>query len=235
MTIPHTEFSGRAPQDTLPVAALLLLAAGMLDAYTYVGYGGVFANAMTGNIVILMIRIAHGDFAEGARYIYPIAAYVCGVAVAHTLKEKPFDAWVKYPARVSLAIELLLLAVVALVPGVPDWAIVTGIAFVAALQATAFTRVGTFAFTSVTTSANLRHLAESFMAAVVFRRGVAAWRELRFFATVVSCFFAGALIGAASAYAFGHTAVWLPFALLSGALILCMPWNRRVHEILQRN
>ncbi len=219
----------------MPVAALLLLAAGMLDAYTYVGYGGVFANAMTGNIVILMIRIAHGDWAQGVRYVYPIAAYVCGVAVAHTLKEKPFANWVKYPARVSLAIELALLAAVAVVPGIPDAAIVTGIAFVAALQATAFTRVGTFAFTSVTTSANLRHLAESFMAAVVFRRGLAAWRELRFFATVVGCFFVGALSGAAAAYAFGHAAVWLPFALLAVALILCLPWNRRMHEILQKN
>ena len=235
MTVPHTEFSGPEPQDTLPVAALLLLAAGMLDAYTYVGYGGVFANAMTGNIVILMIHLAHGDFAGGVRYVCPIAAYVCGVAVAHSLKEKPFVKWVAYPARISLAIEVAFLALAAVIPGVPDMLIVTGIAFVAALQATAFTRVGTFAFTSVTTSANLRHFAESFMAALVFRRGRVAWRELRFFATVVGCFFVGALSGAAAAYAFHHAALWLPIGLLSAALALCMPWNRRVHAILQRN
>ncbi len=235
MNVPHTEFSGPAPQDTLPVAALLLLAAGMLDAYTYVNYGGVFANAMTGNIVILMIHLAHGDFAGGARYIYPIAAYVCGVAVAHTLKEKPFATWVAYPARAALAVEVVFLGAVALIHGLPDEVVVTGIAFVAATQATAFTRVGTFAFTSVTTSANLRHFAESFMAAVVFQRGRAAWRELTFFATVVGCFFAGALAGAAAAFAFGHAAIWLPLGLLAAAFALCMPWNRRLHAILQRN
>ena len=235
MNVPHPEFSGTAPQETLPVAALLILAAGMLDAYTYVGYGGVFANAMTGNIVILMIHLAHGDFAGGCRYIYPIAAYVCGVAVAHSLKEKPFAKWIAYPARISLGIEVVFLALAALIPGLPDPVVVTGIAFVAAMQATAFTRVGTFAFTSVTTSANLRHFAESFMAAVVFRRGNAAWRELTFFATVVGCFFAGALGGAGMSLAFGHAAIWLPFILLSGALVLCLPWNRRVHAILQKN
>jgi|SRR6185312_2197125 len=235
MNAPHTEFSTRDPQDTLPVAALLLLAAGMLDAYTYVNYGGVFANAMTGNIVILMIRVAHGDLAQGIRYIYPLCAYVCGVAVAHTLKEKPVVTWMRYPARASLALEMLFLAAAALIPGLPAEVVVTGIAFVAALQATAFTRVGTFAFTSVTTSANLRHFAESFMAAVVFRRGPAARRQLIFFATVVACFFAGALTGAMAAFAFGRAAIWLPLGLLSGAFVLCLPWNKPVHAILQKN
>jgi len=236
MTVPHTEFSSPSPQDTLPVAALLILAAGMLDAYTYVGYGGVFANAMTGNIVILMIHLAQADFTAAARYVGPIIAYVCGVAVAHTLKEKPFVTWLAYPARASLAIEVAFLALVALFSkGVPDTLVVTGIAFVAAMQATAFTRVGTFAFTSVTTSANLRHFAESFMAAVVFRNGPAAWRELFFFASVVVCFFVGALSGALATQAFGHVAVWLPVLLLSAALLLSMPWNRRLHAILQKN
>ncbi len=235
MNAPHTEFFGPSPQDTLPVAALLLLAAGMLDAYTYVGYGGVFANAMTGNIVILMIHLAQGDFAGGARYMFPLAAYICGVAVAHTLKEKPFSTWITYPARVSLAVEVAFLVLAAVTPGLPPALIVTGIAFVAALQATAFTRVGTFAFTSVTTSANLRHFAESFMSAVVFRDGKAAWRELAFFSIVVACFFLGALSGAYAAFAFGHSALWLPVLLLAGALFLCLPWNERLHAILKCN
>lgn len=93
MTILHREFLGETPQNTLPVAALLILAAGMLDAYTYVGYGGVFANAMTGNIVILMIHLAQGDTAAAVRYIAPVIAYVCGVATAHAIKESRCIAW----------------------------------------------------------------------------------------------------------------------------------------------
>jgi uncharacterized membrane protein YoaK (UPF0700 family) len=52
---------------------------------------------------------------------------------------------------------------------------------------------------------------------------------------VVGCFFAGALIGAAAAGAFRHAAIWLPLGLLSAAFILCLPWNRRMHAILQKN
>ena len=74
---------GDKPQETLPVAALLILAAGMLDAYTYVGYGGVFANAMTGNLVVMTVKMSGGDLSAALPYLAPLAAYVCGVAVAH--------------------------------------------------------------------------------------------------------------------------------------------------------
>jgi uncharacterized membrane protein YoaK (UPF0700 family) len=227
---------GDKPQETLPVAALLILAAGMLDAYTYVGYGGVFANAMTGNLVVMTVRISGGDLSAALPYLAPLAAYVCGVAVAHCLKEKPLRAWFPWPARTSLALEVALLIAVALFgKGLPDTAVVTGIAFVAALQATAFTRVEKFAFTSVTTSANLRRFAESLMASVVFREGLKAAREWKFFLTIYVCFLAGAVASAFATRAFGHAAVWLPIAALSAALLLCLPWNVAVHRLLRDN
>src|SRR5580658_6145873 len=43
------------PED-LPTGLLLAGVGGFLDAYTFVGRGGVFANAQTGNIVLLGVR-----------------------------------------------------------------------------------------------------------------------------------------------------------------------------------
>jgi hypothetical protein len=43
------------------------------------------------------------------------------------------------------------------------------------------------------------------------------------------------LTGALSAFVFRHAAIWLPLGLLSGALVLCLPWNRRLHAIMQKN
>ncbi len=227
---------GDKPQETIPVAALLILAAGMLDAFTYVGYGGVFANAMTGNLVVMTVRISGGNMLAGLPYLAPLTAYVCGVAVAHCLKEKPLRGVFPYPARISLGLEVAFLIAVALFgKGLPDMAVVTGIAFVAALQATAFTKVEKFAFTSVTTSANLRHFAESLMASLIFKEGKKAAREWRFFLTVCLCFFAGAIAGAFATRAFGHAAVWLPIGALSLALALCLPWNVAVHRLLRDN
>lgn len=225
-------FAGKKPERTLPVAALLITAAGMLDAFTYVGYGGVFANAMTGNIVLLVVRLAKGEISGSLPFAVPIIAYISGVAVAQILKEKPLHFLLPSPARFSLGLEIVFLIVVAFLPkSVPDMLVVTGIAFVAALQATAFTRLDEFAYTSVTTSSNLRRFAGATMAWVVFGKGHESRREALFFLCLCVCFIGGALLGAISTLAFGHAAVWLPVALLSVALGLCLPWTQAIREI----
>ena len=224
------------PQETLPVALLLILAAGMLDAYTYVAHGGVFANAMTGNLVIMTVRLAQGQWMKALPYLAPIAAYIAGVALAHAVKQKPLRDLIHYPARFSLGLEVVFLVVVAFLPkSVPDMAVVVGIAFVAAVQGTSFTRIGKFAFTSVTTSANLRHFTESAMAALVFGEGKHAHREMRYFAAICSCFFVGAVLGAQATYRLGDIAVWLPITALSAALVLCLPWNKPLHRLMGLN
>ena len=47
-------------EDSLHLGLLLAMVGGYLDAYTFVGRGGVFANAQTGNIVLLGIYAAQG-------------------------------------------------------------------------------------------------------------------------------------------------------------------------------
>ena len=45
-------------------AAFLSVSGGLQDAYTYLARGNVFANAQTGNIVLLSQHIADGDLAS---------------------------------------------------------------------------------------------------------------------------------------------------------------------------
>lgn len=224
------------PQETLPVALLLILAAGMLDAYTYVAHGGVFANAMTGNLVVMTVKLAQGQWTKALPYLAPIAAYIAGVALAHLVKEKPLSILIHYPARFSLALEVVFLVVVAFLPAsVPDMAVVVGIAFVAAVQGTSFTRVGKFAFTSVTTSANLRHFTESAVAALALAGDRHTRREMYYFAAVCACFFVGAVSGALTTIRLGHAAVWLPVVVLGAALVQCLPWNKPLHRLMGLN
>ena len=44
--------------DSFLVGALLALTGGFLDAYSYLTRGGVFANAQTGNMVLLGLRLS---------------------------------------------------------------------------------------------------------------------------------------------------------------------------------
>ena len=58
----------RPAAEALPLAVVLAVAGGFLDAYTYLTRGGVFANAETGNMVLLGVRLLQGSI-KGRRPI----------------------------------------------------------------------------------------------------------------------------------------------------------------------
>ena len=53
-----TEKQNRQMSESFLIGALLAVVGGFLDAYTYLLRGGVFANAQTGNIVLLGLNLA---------------------------------------------------------------------------------------------------------------------------------------------------------------------------------
>ena len=69
------------------VGALLAVIGGYLDAYTYISRGGVFANAQTGNIVLLGINLSAGNFSKALSYLAPIAAFIVGVFVSEFVRK----------------------------------------------------------------------------------------------------------------------------------------------------
>ena len=97
------EKSARQPSDTFAVAALLAVAGGFLDAYTYLCRGGVFANAQTGNMVLLAVRASEGRWREAAAYLAPILAFALGAVLGDL-------AIVRWGTWAILGSSLLLLA-----------------------------------------------------------------------------------------------------------------------------
>ena len=53
---------------------------GLQDAYTYIGRGKVFANAQTGNIVLMSQSLFDGDLSRFAHYFIPVLSFALGVA-----------------------------------------------------------------------------------------------------------------------------------------------------------
>ena len=59
----------RQMSDAFATAIFIILSGGLQDAYTYCCRGGVFANAQTGNIVLMGTRLFQGDFSGCVRSI----------------------------------------------------------------------------------------------------------------------------------------------------------------------
>ena len=65
----------RQMSDAFRTTVFLTLSGGFQDAYTYMGRGKVFANAQTGNIVLMATNFCEGDFAKALRYLLPLLAF----------------------------------------------------------------------------------------------------------------------------------------------------------------
>ena len=59
---------GKQMSETFCLGALLAVTGGFLDAYTYLTRGRVFANAQTGNLVLLAMNLAGGQFQKAQNH-----------------------------------------------------------------------------------------------------------------------------------------------------------------------
>ena len=72
--------------ETHLLGLLLAVVGGFLDAYTYLCRGRVFANAQTGNIVLLGVNLTEQNWNRTFYYLMPIFAFVLGILVCEIIQ-----------------------------------------------------------------------------------------------------------------------------------------------------
>lgn len=68
--------------ESLPVGILMAISGGLMDAYSYLYRGHVFANAQTGNVLLFSIYLSKGERIQALHYAFPIVAFLSGVALS---------------------------------------------------------------------------------------------------------------------------------------------------------
>jgi len=205
----------------LETAVLLTLAGGYLDSYTYAVRGGVFANAQTGNIIKLGLRIAEGRAHECLSYLVPITAFVLGVLFALFT-----DRWMKkrnlhYIRRTALAMEILALLLVCLIPVHEDTNMAANalVSFACAIQMEAFpVFIGQPIATTVSTG-NLRKGISSLFAAIV-DHDKAKLRTAGVYFLIVLLFIAGVSLGCLVSMKWGRVSVLVPALMMMCAEVI---------------
>ena len=68
--------------ESLTVGILMAISGGLMDAYSYLYRGHVFANAQTGNVLLFSIYLSKGERIQALHYAFPIVAFLSGVALS---------------------------------------------------------------------------------------------------------------------------------------------------------
>lgn len=128
----------RQMSESMPLAIFLTLAGGFQDAYSYNCRGRVFANAQTGNIVLLGQNLAQGHWGAAFRYFIPLCAFLLGVYITervhHRFRTNEKIHW----RQVILLIESLLLVITGFLPQTLNISANALMSFACAMQVNSF-------------------------------------------------------------------------------------------------
>lgn len=207
--------------ETFRIAALLAVVGGFLDAYTYILRGGVFANAQTGNMVLLGVYAAQGRYRQAGYCIIPILAFALGVFITEVFKkyftEKEFNIYEHW----IIAIEIILLSVVGFVPtSVPDSVVNVTISFVCSLQVNSFRKMKNLPYASTMCTGNLRSGTEKLFQYVINKETKAGIQAAHYFG-IILLFILGAVAGTVLAFLWGIQSIWC-CSILLGVVFVTM-------------
>ena len=205
---------------TLWFALLLTLANGFLDAHTYIARGGVFANVQTANVIFGAIDTSESKWSAALAHVWPLLAFIVGMALASHIKSGRVDHLVAHPLRWTMAVQAVALGIIGFVPAsVPHSYVTVPISFLAATQIGLFRNIGDLAYLPVATTGNLMRLMESGYDAFV-EKHTDSRRAFGVYGALITVFGIGALAGSFASVAWGVHAIWLPAGFL--AITLCL-------------
>lgn len=206
--------------ETYIIGMILAIVGGFLDAYTYISRGKVFANAQTGNIVLLGVNFAEGEFKEAAFYLLPILAFFVGIIGAEMIKKRHKYNENIHWRQIVIIIEIVTLLIVGFIPsGRFDMLSNILISFVCSLQVESFRKVNGNAYATTMCTGNLRSATEHLYNYKQTKDKQILKNSLQYYG-IILFFIIGALIGSLLTHLFFVKAVLFSLIGLVSVFIL---------------
>ena len=198
---------GKHMSEALPLGLLLALTGGILDAYTYLNRGAVFATAETGNLVLLGVNLAMGHWLKVIYYLLPISSYAAGLLVFH---------WRQF----VVLTECLVVLLATIIPqGELDPLVNCMIAFISAMQVQTFRKFRGCACATTMCTGNLRSGVEALYFHLADKESGSLDRAKVYFG-LIAFFVTGAVISSLLAPLFAGRAILVAILPLAASFLL---------------
>ncbi|SHK47248.1 Uncharacterized membrane protein YoaK, UPF0700 family [Anaerocolumna jejuensis DSM 15929] len=213
--------------ESVIVIGLLCISGGFQDAYTYICRDGVFANAQTGNIVLMGQHFAEGDLKLGLRYLFPVVSFLLGIILAELIKKycKEFDKihW----RQIVLAIEILILFLAGFIPEEMDLPANMLVSLVCAMQVQSFRKLNGNAYATTMCIGNLRTATELWFSYHTTKKPELKKKSMLYYG-FIGIFAVGAAVGSIMAGLFEKKAIW--FSCLVLIVAFCLMFIKESQE-----
>lgn len=205
--------------ESFVTAMFLSLSGGLQDAYTYFFRGKVYANAQTGNIVLLSQHLFTGDFLTALHYLIPLVAFASGILAAELFREHFQSLKALHWRQMIVLAEILLLFSVGFFPQELNLLANAIVSFSCAMQVQTFRKVNGYAYASTMCIGNMRSGMDS-LCSWVLNRNPAALKKSLYYWGIILLFALGAGLGSLTLDLCGAKAIWLSCLLLAVSFCL---------------
>ena len=220
--------------ESFLTAVFLSLSGGLQDAYTYLFRGKVFANAQTGNIVLLSSNLMDGNWERVLHYLVPLCAFALGVLTAEKMQEHFRNMQRLHWRQLVVLCEIVMLFVVGFFP--QEWNLMANalVSFACAMQVQTFRKVNGYAFASTMCIGNLRSGMESLCAYGKTKDKKILRKSGNYFG-IIFLFAVGAALGGHMIGYIGARTIWIScIILLISFLCMFIKEEKKEHpEIVQ--
>ncbi|WP_428770656.1 YoaK family protein [Treponema sp. HNW] len=202
--------------ESLCVSLVLALMGGFLDSYTFILKDGVFANAQTGNLILLSISLFNGAYSLVPQYLLPILFFSLGILLSEFTKNTAFTG-----AEKKIKIVLLFKAAVLIVIGLTSArteALFTTctVSFLAAVQVGTFNKLEGSAVATTMITGNLKSAMQC-LHSFLFLKDKKAGKVFAQYIAVIVFFGIGAGTGAFLTRTFADNSIYFCLIFIAAA------------------
>lgn len=216
MSIAKTQTS-----ESFRLSALLSFSGGLQDAYTYNVRDGVFANAQTGNVVLMSQNFMQGEWNKGLHYMLPLLSFAAGIFLAERIESRFKTGSKIHWRQIILFIEIAMLLAVGFMPTGLNMLANIMVSFSCAMQVQTFRKVHGYGYASTMCIGNLRSGTESLSQYFRTKEKGFLYKALHFFG-IILIFATGAGIGGVLSAWFGIGTIWISPAILLVVVLMML-------------
>lgn len=200
-------------------AMFLSLSGGLQDVYTYLFRGKVFANAQTGNIVLMAVHAFAGEWGRVLHYLVPLCFFALGVFAAELMHQKLQNLQRLHWRQLVVLCEIVMLFVVGFFP--QEWNLMANalVSFACAMQVQTFRKVNGYAFASTMCIGNMRSGTEALCVYFHTHDREVLKKALTYFG-VIGIFAVGAGLGSVLTARFAEKGIWVSCLLLAVSFLM---------------
>ena len=211
--------------ESFRLSAILSFSGGLQDAYTYNIRGNVFANAQTGNVVLMSQNLMTGNIDQGLHYMLPLISFGAGVFITEQIEYRCKTGRRIHWRQIVLLIEIVLLGIVGFMP--EKWNVVANmlVSFACAMQVQTFRKVHGYGYASTMCIGNLRSGTES-LSHYLRDKDMESLKKAMHFFGIIFIFAIGAGIGGVVSGIFYTKTIWISSFLLATVVIMMIQEQR---------